>query len=146
MLYGSFMNFRKYVHPEVCIAVFSLEWWTLSPLRDKYWISWDCDCVQTNSIHCMHLSCEQDQDRTSWSCSQAVSKPVLHIPLLCVQWKTPDDGQWNCPKHVNFYSKNKFEKSVHLVGFIIRIQNFCPPIFCLNNIRIQTLKNLPSPC
>jgi len=23
----------------------------------------------------------------SWSCSQAVSKPVWHIPLLCVQWK-----------------------------------------------------------
>ena len=25
------------------------------------------------------------------------------------------------PKHVEFYSKNKFEKLVHLVGFIIRI-------------------------
>jgi len=41
--------------------------------------------------------------------------------LLCVQWKAPDDGQRNCPKHVEFYSKNKFEKLVHLVGFIIRI-------------------------
>jgi len=48
-------------------------------------------------------ACEQDQDGTavpSWSCSQAVSKPVWHIPLLCVQWKTPDDGHRNCPKHV----------------------------------------------
>ena len=27
----------------------------------------------------------------------------------------------NCPKHVESYSKNKFEKSVHLVGFVIRI-------------------------
>ena len=44
-----------------------------------------------------------------------------HIPLLCVQRKTPDDGQRNCPKYVEFYSKNKFEKLVHLVGFIIRI-------------------------
>jgi len=35
--------------------------------------------------------------------------------------KTPDDGQSNCPKHVEFYCKNKFEKLVHLVGFIIRI-------------------------
>ena len=26
----------------------------------------------------------------------------------------------NCPKHVEFYSKNKFEKLVQLVGFIIR--------------------------
>ena len=69
-------------------------------------------------------ACEQDQDGTavpSWSWTQAVSKPVWHIPLLCVQWKTPDDGQRNCPKHVKFYSKNKFEKLVHLVGFIVRI-------------------------
>ena len=48
----------------------------------------------------------------SWSCS---------IPLLCVHWKTPDDGQRNCPTHTEFYSKNKFEKLVHLVGFVIRI-------------------------
>jgi len=52
----------------------------------------------------------------SWSCSQAVSKPVWHIPLLRVQWKTPDGGQRNCPKRV----ENKFEKLVHLVGFSIR--------------------------
>ena len=26
-----------------------------------------------------------------------------------------------CPKYVEFYSKNKFEKLVHLVGFVIRI-------------------------
>ena len=57
----------------------------------------------------------------SWSRSQALSKPVWHIPLLCVLWKTPDDGKRNCPKHVEFYSKNKFEKLVHLIGFIIRI-------------------------
>ena len=35
--------------------------------------------------------------------------------------KTPDDAQRNCPKHVEFYSKNKFQKLVHLVDFIIRI-------------------------
>jgi hypothetical protein len=28
-----------------------------------------------------------------------------HTPLLCVQWKTPDDGQRNCPKHVEFNTK-----------------------------------------
>jgi len=57
----------------------------------------------------------------SWSCKQAVSKPVWHKLLPCVQWKTPDDGQRNCPKHVELYSKYKFEKLVHLVGFTIRI-------------------------
>ena len=43
---------------------------------------------------------------------------------VCTVKKTPDDGQRNCPKHVEFYSKNKFVKSVHLVGFIIRILYF----------------------
>jgi hypothetical protein len=54
----------------------------------------------------------------SWSCSQAFSKPVWYIPLLCVQWKTSDDGQRSCPKHVEFHSKNKFEKLGHIVGII----------------------------
>jgi len=49
--------------------------------------------------------------------------PVWHIRLLHVQWKTPDDGQRNCPKHTEFHSTIKFQKLVHLgvVGFIIRI-------------------------
>jgi len=50
-------------------------------------------------------ACEQDQDGTIAVCTV----------------KTPDDGQRNCPKHVDFHCKNKFEKLVHLVGFIIRI-------------------------
>jgi hypothetical protein len=59
--------------------------------------------------------------------SQAVRKTLWHTPLLCVQWKTPDDGQRNCEKHVDFYSKNKLEKLVHLVGFIIRIYHDARP-------------------
>ena len=54
--------------------------------------------------------------RSFWSCSQAISKPLWYTPLLRVQWKTPDDGQRNCAKHAEFYSKNKFEKLVHLVA------------------------------
>jgi len=50
-----------------------------------------------------------------------LSENLYDIYQCCVQWKTPDDGQRNCPKHVEFDSKNKFEKLVHLVGFIIRI-------------------------
>jgi len=45
---------------------------------------------------------------------------MIYTIAVCTV-KTPDDGQRNCPKHVEFYSKNKFEKLVHLVGFIIRI-------------------------
>jgi hypothetical protein len=54
----------------------------------------------------------------SWS--KAVYKPVWHMPLLSVQWITPDDGQRNCPKHSEFHFQNKFEKLVHVVSFIIR--------------------------
>ena len=61
----------------------------------------------------------------------AVSKPVWHIPSLCVQWKTPDDEQRNCPKHVEFHSKNKFEILVHQVGFIVR--NLLLDPFCKDN-------------
>jgi hypothetical protein len=56
------------------------------------------------------IKTKQDQDGTavpSWSCccSKAVYQPVWHIPLLSVQWITADNGQRNCPKHVEFHSK-----------------------------------------
>ena len=41
--------------------------------------------------------------------------------VYVIQYQIPDDGQETCPKHVEFYSKNKFEEIVHLVGFITRI-------------------------
>jgi len=51
-----------------------------------------------------------------------LSANLYDIYHCCVySEKTPDDGQRNCPNHVVFYSKNKFEKLVHLVGFIIGI-------------------------
>jgi len=46
---------------------------------------------------------------------------MTYTIAVCTVKKTPDDGQRNCPKHVEFYSKNKFYKLVHLVGFITRI-------------------------
>jgi len=55
--------------------------------------------------------------------ARKLSANLYDMPLLCVQQKTPNDGQKNSPRHVNFYFKYKFEKLVHLVGFIIRMQN-----------------------
>jgi hypothetical protein len=40
-----------------------------------------------------------------------------------VQWKTPDDGQRECLKHVEFLDKNKFGKLT--VGFIKNKKGFC---------------------
>jgi len=37
----------------------------------------------------------------------------------CCVYSTPGDGQKTRPKHVQFYSKNKFEKLVHIFGIII---------------------------
>ena len=66
----------------------------------------------------MLTACEQDQDGTDRARKlSAIQYDIYHC---CVQWKTPDDGQRNCPKHVDFDFKNKFQKLVHLVGFIIK--------------------------
>jgi hypothetical protein len=43
---------------------------------------------------------------------------VLYDITIAVCTVTPDDRQRNCPKHVEFNFQNKFEKLVHLVGFI----------------------------
>jgi len=54
--------------------------------------------------------------------ARKLSANLYDIYHCCVySKKTADDGQRNRPKHVEFYSKNKFEKLVHQVGFIIRI-------------------------
>jgi len=52
---------------------------------------------------------------------------MTYTIVVCTVKKTPDDGQRKCSKHVEFYSKNKFEKLLHLVGFIIRIYHDARP-------------------
>ena len=48
-----------------------------------------------------------------------LSANLYDIYHCCVySKKTPDDGQRNCPKHVEFHSENKFGKLVHLVGLL----------------------------
>ena len=49
------------------------------------------------------------------------SANLYDIHHCCVYSTRPLMMDRNCPKHVEFYSKNKFEKLVHLVGFIVRI-------------------------
>jgi len=65
-------------------------------------------------------ACEQDQDRNS-SVLILLASFQQTCMIYTIAVKTPDDGQRNCPKHVEFYFKNKFEELVRLVGFIIRI-------------------------
>jgi hypothetical protein len=49
--------------------------------------------------------CRQLLSRIRMESSSILIQPVWHIPLLCVRWETPDDGQRNCPEHVEFHSK-----------------------------------------
>jgi len=43
-----------------------------------------------------------------------------NIPVPNVQWKSPDDGQRNFPKHVEFLDRNKFGKLVRLLVLLKR--------------------------
>ena len=79
-------------------------------------------CTRSNDTRHIGLltAREQDKDGTAWSCSRAVWKPVWRILLLFVQWKS----SWWCTEELSetcrFSFQNKFEKLVHLFGFIIR--------------------------
>jgi hypothetical protein len=119
---------------------------TIKPTRytnsSNLFLEWNCTyfaevlCPSSGVFHCtysngichtgLQTACEQDQNGTSWSCS-----PILILLASCPQtcmtytiavctMKTPDVGQRNCPKHVEFHSKNKFENLLQLFGFIVR--------------------------
>ena len=87
-------------------------------------------CPSSGVFHCtfgtgichagLMTAFKHNQDGTSSSCLKAVIKPAWHTPVPNVQWKTPDDGQRNCPKHVEFLDKNKFGKLVRLLVLLKR--------------------------
>ena len=39
------------------------------------------------------------------SAGKRSSKPAGNLAVLNVQWKTPDDEQRRCPKHVEFHNR-----------------------------------------
>jgi len=46
---------------------------------------------------------------------------------------------WFLPDHVEFYTKNKFEKLVHLVGFILRTKNILLETLQSSELELNTL-------
>jgi len=54
-------------------------------------------------------------ERLLTSCQQTC---MAYTIAVCRVKITPDDGQRNRPKYVEFYSKNKLEKLVHLIGLL----------------------------
>jgi len=81
-----------------------------------------------------------------WCMSYSLRADLYDIYHCCVYSEKTDGGQRNCPKHVEFYSRNKFEKLVHLVGFIIRIYHDARPperqisCTCFEQIIVLTLR------
>ena len=83
------------------------------------------------SFHCTHsngkchtglmTATEQGQDGSILILLASCQQTCMTYTIAVCTVKTPDDGQRNRPKHVELYSKNKFEILVHLVGFIIRM-------------------------
>jgi hypothetical protein len=58
-------------------------------------------------------ACDQDQDGTQFH-----PDPSRKLSANCMTYTVAVCTVKNCPKHVEFHSKNKFEKLVHHVGFI----------------------------
>ena len=67
--------------------------------------------------------CRQLSIRSIWSCSKAVFKHVLHIPLLSVHWINSWWWTEEMSETCRVSWQNKFVKLVHLVGFIT--QGYC---------------------
>jgi len=58
-------------------------------------------------------------------CCVGVYSVEIHLLCWCIQcWDTPDDGQWTCPKHVEYFIKEIWE-IVHLAGFHYRNISRC---------------------
>ena len=64
--------------------------------------------------------CRQLSSRSIWSCSKAVYKPVWHIPVPSMQWINSWCWAEELSETCRVPCQNKFEKLVHLVGFIIK--------------------------
>ena len=69
----------------------------------------------------LHVSGSSSAHRQEFSTVHSALVYVMqvwwHIPVPNVQWKTPDGGQRNCLKHVEFLDKKNWEISAS-VGFI----------------------------
>ena len=78
-------------------------------MREVKGITSDMGCVVSNGS-VLNGECHFDKNKDITSSQQNLYDINL---LLCVQY-TADDGQKTCPKHIEFYSKNKFEKLVLL--------------------------------
>ena len=79
----------------------------------------------------LQTASEQDEDSIRILLASCLQNCMTHTVAVC---RVKNSLWWerNCAKHVEFDSKNKFEKLVHLVGFIIRIKSNNRPLIPLS--------------
>jgi hypothetical protein len=146
-----------------CIEMFTAKFLIIKPTRctnfSNLFLKWKFTCFgqflcpSSHVFHCTHSNgmsyrfADSLRARSGWNCGSILillvscqQTSMIYVNhWLCVQWKTPDDGQRNCPKHIEFHSKNKFEKLVHLVGFIIRNLSRCTVTWTSSSLQNQVL-------
>ena len=87
-------------------------------------------CTHSNGV--CHTGCELDQDVPSWSCPRAVC--MTHTIAVCTvknSWWWTEELSETC--RISF--QNKFEKLVHLVGFIVSNSSRCT-VTWTSNLRV----------
>jgi hypothetical protein len=80
----------------------------------------------SDKTFCLHHQSRATARQREW-CGYKSRDFLIIKPIRCTdfsnlfwKWNSTCFGQRNSPKHVEFHFQNKFEKLVHLVGFIIR--------------------------
>jgi len=107
-----------------CIVIISIIIPTRSTNFSNLLLKWNSTCFgqffcSSSGVFSMYTQ----QWYMSYRFADSLQTCMTYTIAVCTLKKTPDDGQRNCPKHVEFHSKNKFEKLVHLVGYIIENRN-----------------------
>jgi hypothetical protein len=123
----------NYLECERQISVNSVHNFLACKTYTNFWFMWPCSVTnfflikRTSSTNFTNLFCQENLRVSGSSCAHHqefssvhsalvyVIKPARHVIVPNIQWKIPDDGQRNCPKHVQFLDKNKFGKLVRLL-------------------------------
>jgi hypothetical protein len=97
----------------------AISWKTEKKMGSGQW-KW----LKSITLPLVPTACEQDQDKTVLillaGCQQTCTTYTIAMCTVKYSWWWTEE----LSKTLEFYSKNKFEKLVHLVGFIIRRRNF----------------------
>jgi len=136
------LHTTKLLKFDVHVTVHRVKFLTIKPTRctnfSNLLLEWNSACFgqflcpSSGVFHCIHSSgiCHTgyaDSLRAgAFAPAHKLSAKLYDIYHCCVySEKLLMMEQRNCPKHVEFHSKNKFEKLVHIVGLIIRNLTRC---------------------